>query len=145
MVLTEKLQHVLTYSFLRLTGAMKGTPNETVNKAFKEKYPKASFVRWHQIDVSKWRVQFFLKESDFSSLFDSEGNWLETFTSLSFEYIPKPVQENFKEKHSSQGIQKICHIKTSTNDIFEIQWSNGVFEWKLLYDISGKIVGKLIV
>ena len=145
MVHTKKLQHVLTSSFLRLTGAMKGTPNETVNKAFKEKYPKASFVRWHQIDVSKWRVQFFLKESDFSSLFDSEGKWLETYTSLSFEYIPKPVQENFEENYHSQGVQKIHHIKTSTNDIYEIEWTDGIFEWKLLYAISGKVVGKMII
>ena len=145
MVLIEKLQHVLTFSFSRRKGAMKGTPNIAVIKTFKAKYPKASFIRWHQIDVSKWQVQFFLKENAFSSLFDSEGNWLETVTSLPFQCIPTPIQENFKEKHSSQGIQKTCHIKTSTNEIFEIQCSNGVFEWKLLYDISGKIVGKLII
>ena len=112
---------------------------------FKSRYPKAMFVRWHRIDVLKWEVKFRFRAKNFSALFDNEGNWLETITGVSLTLTPKHVQESFKRKYDPEGLQLINHIKTSNIDIFEIQWSNGVFVWKLLYDISGRIVGKLIV
>ncbi len=145
MILTKKLQYIFTSSFLKVARTKRNMPNIAVTIAFKSKYPKAAFVRWNQIDVFKWQVNFSLKGNDFSALFNSDGSWLETVTLLSFDHTPKQVQQSFKVKYGSEGLQQIQHVKTPNRDIFEIQWSNGVFVWKLLYDISGKIVGKLIV
>lgn len=145
MVLTDKLQHVLTSSFLKLTRNKRNIPNIAVGKAFKSKYPKAKFARWNQVDVFKWAVNYKFRSKAFSALFDSEGNWLETATILSLNLTPKQVRDNFKGKYNPDGLQKIHHIKTGNSEIFEIQWSNGIFAWKLLYDISGKIIGKITV
>ena len=118
-------------------------PNLVVKRTFKSKYPKATFSQWKQIDVFKWQVNFTFKENQYSALFDSEGNWLETVTMVPFALTPKQVRESFEGKYDATGVQQIHHVQTPTTNIYEIQWSSGVFKWKFLYDISGKIVGKL--
>ena len=145
MILTKNLRHIFTYSYFKVTRNKRNVPNSSLGVAFKARYPRATFVRWNQVDVFKWQVNFSLKGKDFSALFNSEGNWLETVALVSLGRIPKTVQESFMQKYNPEGLQQIRHIKTSINDIFEIQWSNGIFVWKLLYDTSGKIVGKLSV
>ncbi len=145
MILTEKLQYIFNSSFLKVTRTKINMPNITVASAFKSKYPKAAFVRWNQIDVFKWQVNFSLKDHDFSALFNSEGIWLETVTQLPLSHAPKQVQESFEVKYGTDGLQQIQYVKTPNSDIYEIQWSNGVIVMKVLYNISGKIVGKLIV
>jgi len=145
MVLTDKIQHVFTSSFLKLSRNKRNLPNIAIDKAFKSKYPYTTFARWNQVDVFMWEVNFRIRAKHFSALFDSEGNWLETVTEMTLDDAPKQVQKSFNEKYGPEGLQQIQHVETSNTDIFEIQWSNGVFVWKLLYNISGKIVGKLIV
>lgn len=145
MILTKKLRYIFTSSFLKVAKTKINMPNIGVAIAFKAKYPKAAFVRWNQIDVFKWQVNFSLEDNDFSALFHSEGIWLETVTLLPFSRTPKQVQESFEVKYGIDGLQQIQHVKTPKGDIYEIQWSDGVIVLKVLYDISGKIVGKLIV
>ena len=115
-----------------------------VYNAFKLKYPNASTVQWQQIDVFRWEVNFILRNKWYSALFDSNGNWLETMTLISLEAIPKNVRKIFKKSFAISGIKNIRQIEMANGTIYEIKWSNDVFIWKLLYDISGKMVGKLI-
>ena len=125
---------------------IKNKPNlssPAVVDAFRIKYPNANAVQWHQIEVSRWAVNFTLKNKWHSALFDSQGNWLDSMTLISMESIPKNVQENFEKSFLRSGIKNIHQIETTNNTIYEIKWSNGIFKWKLLYDISGKMVGKL--
>jgi len=145
MVLTEKLQYVFSSSFWKVSRNKRRIPNIAVGKSFRSRYPKATFARWNKVDVLLWEVNFRIRGKDFSALFDNDGNWLETVTAVSLSYTPKRVQESFSENHAPEGLQQIHHIQTSNSDIFEIEWGNGVFAWKLLYDFSGKLMGKLIV
>ena len=115
-----------------------------VYNAFKLKYPNASTVQWQQIDVFRWEVNFILRNKWYSALFDSHGNWLETMTLISLEAIPKNVRKIFKKSFAISGIKDIRQIEMANGTIYEIKCSNDVFIWKLLYDISGKMVGKLI-
>lgn len=116
----------------------------TVFNAFKLKYPSASTPQWQQIDVFRWEVNFILRNKWYSALFDSHGNWLETMTLISLEAIPKNVLNVFEKSFTISGIKNIRQIQMTNGTIYEIKWTNGVFIWKLLYDISGKMVGKLI-
>lgn len=144
MTLSKKLQYVFTSSFLNVTKKRQKNPNIAVHLAFKSKYPKAKFTRWMQIDVFKWRVSFSLRGKEYTGLFDSEGNWMETVTLVPLAFTPKNLQQSFEEKYGSDGLKQIYEIQTPNYTLFEMQWSNGIYALKLVYDMAGKMVGKMI-
>lgn len=115
-----------------------------VVNAFEFKYPNACAVQWQQIDLSKWHVNFNILNKWYSALFDVQGNCLETNTLMSMESIPEIIQKNFEKSFLKSGIIRVRQVETADKTIYEIKWTNGVRSWKLLYDVSGKIVGKLI-
>ncbi|MFT6795018.1 MAG: hypothetical protein ACJART_000149 [Maribacter sp.] len=119
-------------------------PNTLVQLSFKLKYPLAKVIIWKQIDVFKWHVNFETKGKGYLSLYTSEGAWLETACSVTMKDVPKKVQDSFGSRYGRKGLKHIYRIKTPNQVIFEILWSNGIYDVKLLYSETGTIVGKLI-
>lgn len=143
MILSEKLKYMLIPSFWKWCKSRSKSPSTKVQFAFRLRYPNARQIQWKQIDVFKWQVSFKSKRIMYWSLFTSEGNWLETMRAVSLQDIPKKIQENYESKYGPKGLQHIYKIQTSLRTIFEIQWGNGIYNLKLMYDENGKMVGKL--
>ena len=135
---------MLSASLRKVVKKNRKMPNAVVRMAFKSKYPKATFTIWKQIDVFKWQVNFITKERQYTGLFDSEGNWLETINMVPLNFIPENVKQSFEEKYCSDGLRQIYQIQTPNRTLFEIQWNNDLYALKLVYDIAGKIVGKMM-
>lgn len=144
MGVLKKIRYMMTARSSRSIRNRPKLSSPTVYNAFKLKYPNAKTVHWQQIDVFRWEVNFILRNKWYSALFDSHGNWLETMTLISLEAIPKNVKKIFIKSFTISGIKNIRQIEMANGTIYEIKWTNGVFIWKLLYDNSGKMVGKLI-
>ncbi len=140
----KNLNYILTFLLLKKNQKKNNISSAVVVRAFHSRYPKANAIQWQQIEVSRWAVNFTLQNKWYSALFDSYGNWLDSMTLISIESIPKNVQERFEKRFLKSGIKSIHKIETPNNTIYEIKWTNGIFMWRLLYDISGKMVGKLI-
>lgn len=115
-----------------------------VLRSFNSKFPRASHILWHKVDVFKWQVNFNFKKQKYSALFNSEGNWLETVTVLPPDKIPEGLQLTFEEKNNRDALQQIYHVETPDRSLYEMNLHNGLNTLKLLYDDSGKIVGKII-
>lgn len=144
MNVLKTIKNIFTSTSSRLVENETKLTSPTIVTAFNFKYPGASAVRWQQIDMSKWHVNFNLLNKWYSALFDIQGNCLETITLASIETIPEIIQKNFEMSFLKSGIIHIRHVETANKTIYEIKWTNGVCNWKLLYDDSGEIVGKLI-
>ena len=139
----KNIKVILTsFSLLRIQNEC-NLSNHAVLNAFNLKYPNASAVQWKQIEASLWMAKFILLNKRYSASYDTLGNWLDTISLVSMESIPKNVQENFEKSFIKSGIKNIRQIETTGRTIYEIKWTNGIFMLKLLYDISGKMVGKL--
>ena len=108
------------------------------------KYPKAAFILWKQINVFKCQVIFSMDKEDHLALFSCEGTWLETITPVPLDFTPKPVQQNFEGNYNREGLRQNYHVQMPLRSIFEMQWSNGIYTLKLVFDNTGKMVGKLI-
>jgi hypothetical protein len=120
------------------------TVSALVLRSFNSKFPRASHILWQHIDVFKWQVNFTLKNQKYSALFNSEGKWLETITVLPPDKIPERLQLTFEEKINRDGLQQIYHVETPERSLYELNLHNGIYSLKLLYDDSGKIVGKIV-
>ena len=144
MILSKKVSYFWFPLLNRLFTAKKKMPNTLVQLSFKLKYPLAKVIIWKQIDVFKWHVNFETKGKRYSSLYTSEGAWLETACSVTVKDVPKKVQDSFGSRYGRKGLKHIYRIKTPNQVIFEMLWSNGIYDVKLLYSETGTIVGKLI-
>lgn len=129
----------------RLFRSNKPYNNVTVLNSFSSKFPKATEIFWQQIDSTKCHVKFILRKKKCTALFTSKGIWLETVTLMPFDKIPKLLQLTLEEKHSSDGLQKIYHIQNSDRSLYEVSLHNGSYNFKLLFNLSGKIIGKVLV
>ncbi len=119
--------------------------NSLVLRSFNLKFPTATHVLWQQVDVFKWHVNFNLNKKKCTALFNSEGKWLETVTLISLDNIPEQLQLTMDEKYNSEGLQQIYHIQTPDRSIYEMNLNNGLYTLKILYDLSGRIVGKIVL
>jgi len=144
MAFYKKFNYLLNLALLNVFKRNGIMPGKTVYLPFKSKYPKATFVQWKQIDVFRWQVTFRFNKEEHFALFNCEGKWLETITSVSLEITPEQVQQNFAGNYSNDGLQQIYHVETPKQSLYEISWNNGINVLKLLYNSSGKIIGKMI-
>ena len=119
--------------------------NTMVLRSFKSKFPKATHVFWQPVDGFKWQVNFFLRKKRCTALFNSEGQWLETISLISSDNIPEQLQLTLEEKCNKDGLRQIYHVQTPDRSIYEMNLKNGLNTLKLLYDLSGNLIGKMLL
>lgn len=132
-------------SIKRLFRSKKSNVNYLVLPSFNEKFPGATGILWQKMDSTKWQVNFTLQQKICTALFNSEGKWLETVTLMPFDKIPKQLQLTLKEKHQFDGLQKIYHVQNSDRSLYEVKLNNGLYKFKLWFNLSGKIIGKVLL
>lgn len=118
--------------------------NPLVLRSFNSKFPKATHILWQQVGVITWHVNFNLRKEKCTALFNSEGKWLESVTSIPVDKIPEHIKLALDEKNIRDELRQIYHVQTPGRSIYELNLDNGRSTLKLLYDLSGKIMGKII-
>jgi len=135
----------MSISLKRLFRYKRTIVNPLVLCSFNSKFPNATHILWQQVDVFKWHVNFTLKKKKCTALFDSKGKWLETVTLVSLDKIPERLQLTLDEKNNKEGLRQIYHVQTPDRSLYELNLNNGLYTLRLLYDLSGKIVGKVLL
>jgi hypothetical protein len=135
----------MSISFKRLFRYKRTIVNPLVQRSFNSKFPKATHVLWQQVDAFRWHVNFIWEKKKSTALFNSEGKWLETVTLMPFDKIPEQLQLTLDEKNNRDGLQRIYHVQTPDRSLFELNLNNGIYTLRLLYDLSGKIIDRLII
>ena len=129
----------------RLLRRKKYNASPLAMKAFDLKFPNAKHILWFQVDVFKWQVNFTLNKEKKSAMYNSDGNWLETITLMHLNKIPVVLQLTFEEKYNKDNLHKIYYIQTPDRNLYEMNLNNGLYTFKLLFDVSGKIVARFIL
>ena len=135
----------MSISLKRLFRYKRTFVNPLVLRSFDSNFPKASHTLWQQVDVFKWHVNFTYKKNKCTALFNSEGKWLETVTLVSLDKIPERLQLTLDERTNKDGLQKIYHVQTPDRSLYELNLNNGLYTLRLLYDLSGNIVDKMLL
>lgn len=78
-------------------------------------------------------------------MFNSEGKWLETVTLVSLDKIPERLQLTLDERTNEDELRQIYHVQTPDRSLYELNLNNGLYTLRLLYDLSGKIVDKMLL
>ncbi len=134
----------MSISLKTLFTRKKANVNPLALRSFNSKFPNAKHVLWKRVDASKWQVYCSVKKNKYLALYNCQGEWLETVSVVTLDKTPEPIKHKFQETFNEEGILQISHVLSPNKNLYEMKWHNGLYVTKLLFDITGKIVGRVI-
>lgn len=132
----------LVLSFLTITlSSFASTPPEKVKKAFELKFPTATLVKWIKETKHEYEAAFTVNGVKHSANFLDSGEWLETESPITFNTLPKKVQDEFNTAHKNVKIKAIAKIDNSKGETqYEIEVKNGLKTVEYFYSSEGKLI-----
>ena len=91
---------------------------EAVTKAFSYKFPNATDVKWGKENSKEYEAEFKLNNTDVSANFRSDGDWVETETTISASDLPPVVNTAIMTKYPGAIFSRTERIEKPGNKIF---------------------------
>ncbi|TBR19028.1 MAG: hypothetical protein EPO57_05245 [Chitinophagaceae bacterium] len=114
------------------------TPPEAVTKAFNQKFPSATHVKWDKENAHEYEASFEWKGVNYSANFSDLGLWLEIESPSSLNQLPEKVQTSFNATHKGAKVKAVAKIETSKGITkFEIEIKQGNKTIELFYTAEG--------
>ena len=109
-------------------------PDQTITKAFDEKYPDAGKVEW-ETKGGYEVAEFHVSGNETEAWFDNKGNWVMTKTEINFGLLPEAVRKSLKSSEykdwKSTDFDKLERSNTATVYVIEVE--QGEQEFDLYY------------
>lgn len=110
-----------------------------VTKAFNQKFPKATSVKWDKENDHEFEASFKWNGGKYAANFSDKGEWLETETTIQFNQLPEKVQQAFNKAHKNEKIKAVAKIENSKGEIkYEIELKKGKKPVEIFYTADGK-------
>jgi Putative beta-lactamase-inhibitor-like, PepSY-like len=117
--------------------AQKNAPAAVI-KAFNQKFPNASNVKWDKENAHEYEAGFTWNGIKQSANYSDLGVWLETESPIDFSKLPMKVQDTFNAKHKGANIKAVAKIETSKNITkYEVEFKHGKNTKEAFYDEEG--------
>ena len=118
-----------------------GIPPETVKKAFEQKFPNATNVKWGKENAKEWEAEFVFNGSNVSANFAIDGKWLETESSVNIKDIPVAVTDGIKKQYIDWTIATAEKTESQRNGtIYEMTLKKGKATKKVEFKEDGSPV-----
>lgn len=113
-------------------------PDQTITKAFDEKYPDAGKVEW-ETKGGYEVAEFHVSGNETEAWFDNKGNWVMTKTEINFGLLPEAVRTSLKSSEykdwKSTDFDKLERSNAATVYVIEVE--QGEQEFDLYYTEDG--------
>ena len=114
---------------------------EPVHKAFEAKYPKAIKVNWSNENVTGWQADFQVDGIKYSSLFTSQGAWIETIRVIKITELPVEVRNSIMTKFPHWEITELNKTeKAKTGISYEVNLKTGRERKNIAFNEDGTII-----
>ena len=118
------------------------TPPEAVLKAFKQKFPDATNVKWGKESKTEWEASFILDDNlSASANFSTSGDWLETEKEIPVTRIPEVIVSAIQKADKNSKIVGGAVIENSKSEtIYEADVKTGFKKKEVFYKPDGSII-----
>ena len=131
------LSALLTLSSILLAA----NPPEIVSKAFLQKFPKATDIKWSKENSNEWEASFKLEYVTISANYSNTGEWIETETEIPVSKIPDQILKTINQSYKSWQIQGAAIIeKAKSETVYEIDIKSGISKKEVLCKSDGTLI-----
>ncbi len=113
---TQRMILILSMILIAMS-AFSGKPPAPVKKAFEQKFPGLSNVRWVKASAALWEVHFDVNGSDGFADFTVEGVWLETEIQTKESELPLAIENAIKTQCAGWIMVEVNKIETNQHGI----------------------------
>ncbi len=120
-------------------------PDETVTKAFDQKYPNVDKVVEWETKAGYEVAEFYLDGNEAEAWFDKSGRWLMTKTEISYGLLPEPIRVDIGNgEYKDWKKTDIDKVERAVGDaittIYVVELENGNQDVNLYYAPDGTII-----
>ena len=135
----KKLTLIFVLSILFFNLAKAVTPPPAVQKAFQEKFPTATNVKWGKENANDFEAEFKLDGKKVSANFSMKGAWLETETEFPVVDLPEAVVASINKKFGGWKIVGADKIESAKKPIrYEADIKSGMKKKEVVLYENGK-------
>ncbi|MDB4572101.1 PepSY-like domain-containing protein, partial [Akkermansiaceae bacterium] len=114
---------------------------ETVDDAFRQKYPNAPEPTWEVDTNGSYEANYKINGVKYRADFTKEGIWSETENNIDFNELPPDVRSAYLLKYSSEDFRDAEAVDSATQGIFyEIEIVSGTSKIDVMFDNKGQII-----
>lgn len=108
----------------------------SVKKAFQQKYPTATSVKWDK-ETPNYEASFDLNKIDNSVLIDAKGNIIETEVEISLSKIPKDAKAYIAKNYAGKKATEAAQITNAKGIItYEVE----IKGMDIIFDSNGNFI-----
>ncbi len=117
-------------------------PPPAVLKAFEQKFPKATEVKWGKENATEYEAEFDLGDTEMSANFSPDGTWLETETEISVDHLPAKVSEAIARQYPDWQMTGASHVeKPNAKSVYEVNIKSGMKKKEVVLSEDGTFIG----
>lgn len=109
---------------------------QAVKSSFQKIYPNAKDVKWEK-EGSNYEVNFDFSKTEYSVLFDANGNLIETEVEIPVDQLPKGIFDYVATHYKGQKIKEAAKITDSKGVVTYEAEIKGL---DLLFDSQGTFI-----
>lgn len=127
---------------LNLSAQTGGSTPTEVTKAFSQKFPKATEVKWGKECSKEWEAEFKMDGKEFSANFDNSGKWMETEREICPSTLPKAIKKTIMQDFLGYKVVEAEATVNSKGRAYEVEFANCKQGISATFDNNGKVLHK---
>ena len=114
---------------------------ESVQAAFKARFPTVQKAKWDMEDDTEWEAEFKMDGEEMSANFRNDGTWTETETEIKTADLPEAVKDAIASQFAGYKMEEASLVETPDMAAdYEVELEKGETTIEALFKADGTLI-----